>query len=366
MNVGFVIAASLLALGGVGAAVVVATADDGCGGTLRTYYVAAEPVMWDYAPSGYDQVTGGPFDQQALTFMAPGDGRIGRAYHKAMYMAYTDGTFTTPVERRASEAHMGILGPAIRGEVGDTIRVVFLNRATFPASMHAHGVDYADVDEGAWYAGRPAGVMPGEQATYTWTVPESAGPSAGGSRAWLYHSHVMEMEEVNAGLVGPLVIAGCGQADTEARPTDVDREVFAYYSVMNENHSPLLEQNIKAFLRPSDEDGLDRRDAGFMESNRMHAINGYMYGNMPEPVFREGDRVRWYLLSLGSEMDLHTAHWHGNKVDAGTSTDVVELLPASMRTVDMKAGVPGRWLFHCHVDDHMMSGMVALYQIRPQ
>ena len=31
--------------------------------TTRRYYVAAEEVVWDYAPSGKDEISGQPFDE---------------------------------------------------------------------------------------------------------------------------------------------------------------------------------------------------------------------------------------------------------------------------------------------------------------
>ncbi len=42
--------------------------------------------------------------------------------------------------------------------------------------------------------------------TYTWLVPERAGPGPGdlSSVVWLYHSHVNEQKEVDAGLVGAI------------------------------------------------------------------------------------------------------------------------------------------------------------------
>jgi hypothetical protein len=74
--------------------------------------------------------------------------------------------------------------------------------------------------------------------------------------------------------------------------------------------------------------------------------------------------VRWYLLAMGNEIDLHTPHWHGETVtEGGLHTDVVELLPGSMKTVDMIADNPGTWMFHCHVEDHMEAGMMAVYTI---
>jgi hephaestin len=34
-----------------------------------------------------------------------------------------------------------------------------------------------------------------------------------------------------------------------------------------------------------------------------------------------------------------------------------------MKVADMVPDDPGTWLFHCHVEDHMMAGMAALYQV---
>jgi|GEM_PF-6008001 len=34
--------------------------------------------------------------------------------------------------------------------------------------------------------------------------------------------------------------------------------------------------------------------------------DGYVFGNMPMPVLTEGTMVRWYMMSLGTEVDLHT------------------------------------------------------------
>ena len=61
----------------------------------------------------------------------------GRNLTKARYVEYTDATFTT---KKPAAAHMGILGPVIRAQVGERIRVVFKNKARFPFSMHPHGV----------------------------------------------------------------------------------------------------------------------------------------------------------------------------------------------------------------------------------
>jgi len=87
-------------------------------------------------------------------------------------------------------------------------------------------------------------------------------------------------------------------------------------------------------------------------------------------VMKNGEKVRWHLLGMGNEVDQHSPHFHGKtvKVGAGSaerSTDVIELLPASMVTADMNADNPGEWMFHCHVADHIDAGMLTTYQILP-
>ncbi len=83
-------------------------------------------------------------------------------------------------------------------------------------------------------------------------------------------------------------------------------------------------------------------------------------------VMKQGDRVRWYAVTIGDGINFHTPHWHGNTVVVNKQrTDVIALSPAQMVTADMVPDDSGIWLFHCHVADHMDAGMSALYQVLP-
>ncbi len=76
--------------------------------------------------------------------------------------------------------------------------------------------------------------------------------------------------------------------------------------------------------------------------------------------------MRWYLLSMGNEKDIHTLPWHGKTLRSGArNTDVIELFTGSMATADMVADNPGTWLMHCHVADHLNAGMFGTYTINP-
>lgn len=347
----------------------------------RVYYIAADEVLWDYAPSyPSNPITRAPFGKEAMVFLRHAKGRIGRRYLKAVYREYADESFSTVKPRRDAERHLGILGPIIRAEVGDEITVHFRNNTRMPVGIHPHGVFYDKESEGAHYAEVPAGsdpsstkpetretgaqVRPGGNYLYHWRVPERAGPgpSDPDSVVWLYHSHDHESAGIYAGLVGAIIVTRAGHALSDGRPKDVDREFVTLFMIFDENMSPYLDANIRRFT-PGVK-AATRKDEGFVESNKMHSINGYLFGNLVGLDMRRGERVRWYLIGLGNEADIHTAHWHGNTgISRGSRTDTVSLFPATTEIVEMRPDDVGTWLFHCHVADHMAGGMMTRYVV---
>jgi FtsP/CotA-like multicopper oxidase with cupredoxin domain len=360
----------------VAAAVVVAITRPGitsaADGKTRTYYIAADQVDWDYAPGGKN-VLGSHFDADAGTFLDGGDDRIGRVDRKSVYREYTDDTFSTLKPRPPQWEHLGLLGPPIHAVVGDTVKIVFKNNTPYPATMHAHGLFYDKASEGAEYEDGTSGddkaddaVPEGGTHTYTWEVPERAGPAAmdGSSMLWSYHSHTDEIADTNGGLIGPLIVTKKGMANEDGTPKDVDREVVALFNIYDENLSPWLDWNIEHHAGKPD--SVDKENEDFVESNLKHSINGYLFGTMPGLDFKKGQRVRWYVMGAGTETGLHTPHWHGNTVvSMGMRMDMMDILPMSMKTADMVPDAPGQWLFHCHVNDHIAGGMSALYRVTP-
>lgn len=340
------------------------------GGQVRTYYIAAEEVEWNYAPR--TNLLQEPFCGDLDSIIRNPAGRIGSTYKKAIYREYTDSTFTKLAQRPPAWQHLGMLGPLIRAQVGDHIQVVFRNLTHLPVSIHPHGVFYTKANEGSGYNDdtalnlkRDDVVHAGKSYTYEWSVPESAGPGPNdpSSIPWLYHSHVHASKDSNAGLIGAILVTARGKAKPDGTPVDVDREFVTLFNIYDENMSWFFSENVRTYLGTNYV--VDRNDLLFQESNKKHAINGYLFGNMPMMTMKKGQRVRWYLLAMGSEMDLHTAHWHGNTVlFRGHRTDVIELLPASMKVADMVPENPGIWMFQCHVNDHMAEGMNARYQVQ--
>jgi hypothetical protein len=53
-------------------------------GKTRTYYVAADEVNWDYAPTGRDEAMGHPFDALQKGYTESGPHQIGRVYRTTL------------------------------------------------------------------------------------------------------------------------------------------------------------------------------------------------------------------------------------------------------------------------------------------
>lgn len=352
-------------------------------GRVRIYYIAADEVDWTYEPSRGDQaITGRPDDfasnPATRGILDPNQS----TYKKAVFREYTDSTFRELKARPDAWAHLGILGPLLRAEVGDTIQVVFRNNATRPYSLHPHGLLYRKDAEGFAYVDGTSGadraddsIPPGGTHTYTWPVPERAGPAEGeGSSAfWVYHSHVDEGRDINAGLIGPIIITRRGMARPDGTPTDVDREFVIDFGYFDEPLSWYWDANVtRIYGDPKKyEGGSDRvADVVVHEWHHLPAINGFLEGNGPMMTMRQGERVRWYVFSNPNEehtWDIHTVHWHGQTAVVNHQrTDMIMLTPMMSAVADMRPDNPGVWLLHCHMPGHFRGGMYTRFTVRPR
>jgi len=340
---------------------------------VRVYYIAADEVPWDYVPGGVDSIGGEPF--KSIGFFKTGPKPVPSSYVKVLYREYTDTTFKTLKPRSPQWQHLGFLGPAIHGVVGDTIKVYFRNNGHQPYSVHPHGVFYNKDSEGAVYSDGTSGadkaddgVPAGGTHLYVWPVPERAGPAEHdpSSVIWMYHSHHDEVKDVNSGLMGPMIITARGKAKPDGSPSDVDREFVASFMQVHEEDSWLAMQNIGAEKFKSVTPPPPGMSQNFYPYFVKFTINGFTHGTLPTSALtmRKGERVRWYLFSSTNDFDAHAPHWHGNTVVINhMRSDVASLNPMEMVIADMVPDNPGTWLFHCHISFHNTEGMQARYVV---
>jgi len=337
----------------------------------RVYYIGCTEVEWDYAPSGKNLVSGETIVEgmeEAIWLLGNGEDRIGRKYLKGLYREYTDDCFDELKPRCADDLHLGALGPNIRGLTDEVIKVYYKNLCRFPNSLHVHGLQYDKLSEGApYHDGSTDGdiVQPGDGWVYVYHVRDSQVDDDVSSQMWLYHSHVDEVRDIYTGLFGAIIITRQGEEidDDNLRPKDVDREFTTFMVLYDENESLLVDANYDKYLGGTPPDAV-LEDEDFIESNLMHAINGYLFGNLDTLTCTRGEKVRWYTASFGNEGDgPHSPHWHGNiAYDAQDhNTDTVVLIPGTTKDVTMTIDSPGKWLYHCHVHDHIQAGMITTY-----
>ncbi|KAJ7997531.1 hypothetical protein DPEC_G00229980 [Dallia pectoralis] len=337
-------------------------------GTVRKYYLAAETVTWDYAPTGVDTHTNLSLtlpESSSEVFFGTVDGRLGGVYLKGVYRGYTDDTFTTRQPITPETQHLGIMGPVLRAELGDILEVVFLNRADRNYSIQPHGLHFDERYQGTSYqdgVDKPgSAVAPGSRFTYTWQVLEGPSPSDPPCIAYLYYSGSAPVEDTNSGLSGPLMVCRQGALGVNGKQREVDKEFFLLFSVMDENLSWYLQSNIELYgtneSMPENEE--------FVESNKMHAVNGFMYGNLGGLELCSGERVVWYTFGLGTEVDIHGVYWEGNTFQRyGMTRDTLSLFPHTAATVSMLPHTPGIFEVSCRVTDHYSGGMRQQYSVK--
>ncbi|NXO67034.1 HPHL1 protein, partial [Phainopepla nitens] len=142
----------------------------------------------------------------------------------------------------------------------------------------------------------------------------------------------------------------------------IDREFYLLFSIFDENDSWYLNKNIEAFT--GDPSKVDANDPDFIESNKMHAVNGYLYGNLPGLTMCKNDKISWHLIGLGSHYDMHGVHFQGNTIDLrGTTRDGLALFPHLSGTALMQPDRVGTFKVVCRTFDHFVGGMKHLYEV---
>lgn len=327
-----------------------------------THYIAADEVEWDYTPLGRDGCSGEEFGDAEMVFTAQGSFKPGSRYVKAVYREYQDSSFKTLVER-GDTSFAGVVGPLMHFEAGEMIRIVFRNRLSFDCNMHFVGLHLISSS-----LGTPA-VPPQRQTTYLLRVPSESAPSSRdlSSVPYVYFSSVDSIAHTAAGLTGIVAVTERGKLKKPSRlPEGTSRTIPLLFNIFRENESPLLMRSMIKYAQVPNKLTAKQleelmEDEDWLESNTMHSMNGYMYGNSPLLTGKQNSTIRFYVFGFGSESSMHSPVWSGQYVHArtlrGTSAMGVQILPFNAESVDVVLTTAGKWPVYCHVADHVLGGM---------
>lgn len=244
-----------------------------------------------------------------------------------------------------------IPGPAIVITEGDKVEVTLqhgITTSSDPVSIHVHGVHFKIDSDGTTkalngYADEAA--FPDQPYTYRW----DAAPGTAGT--WPYHDHTFNDPMVGAedkGLFGTLIVnprSGKTRALIDGQVTDVN--------VSDIKRDFILWMHETTFWG--------------MEVN--HILDGKEIPLWTNPTVgaKLGETVRFHVLGMGTAF--HTFHLHGHRwLSPGTThvLDTVNIGPIVRESFVLKAGEgvgTGDWHYHCHVVQHMQSGMMGSFLV---
>ncbi|XP_027753564.1 coagulation factor V [Empidonax traillii] len=324
------------------------------------YFIAAEEVTWDYAPT-IPATLDRHYKTQHLDNFS---NLIGKRYKKAIFRQYTDATFTKRLENpRPKET--GILGPVIRAQINDKVKIVFKNKASRPYSIYFHGVTLSKSAEGADYpldhtsnGTQSRGVEPGKTYTYEWKISKTDQPTAQDAQCItrLYHSAVNIERDIASGLIGPLLICKSEALTQKGVQKKADGEQQAMFAVFDENKSWYLEDNIKEYC--SNPASVKRDDPKFYNSNVMHTINGYVSDSSEILGFCQDTVVQWHFSSVGTHDEIVSVRLSGHSfLHRGKYEDTLNLFPMSGESVTVEMDNGGTWLLASWGTPEMTYGM---------
>ncbi|XP_056395153.1 coagulation factor VIII [Hyla sarda] len=327
-------------------------------GQLRTYFIAAVEVMWDYGAGN------SPYFMKEKQRNSHGFQR----YKKVVFREYLDSTFKEPALRGERDAYLGLLGPCIRAEVNDEIIVQFKNMASRPYSF------YSNVLAVPW---RDENVPPQESRTYTGKVSSQFGPTDAEEecRTWFYTSNADPYKDFHSGLFGPMLIC---------RPKVLKRSKVLQLSMqdfslvfmdINENESWYFKENWQKYCPLTCTSkcpavcSMENASNDSRHKHTFHAINGYVGDTTPGLVLSLHRKVRWHLLSIGRK-EIIAIQFHGNILTQRSHKDhpinIVNLYPGVGVTMEMEAHTTGLWHIESEAvyEDYKMKALYLVYDPR--
>lgn len=309
-------------------------------------YIAADNVMVNSFRPFVDQLTSGkPATQgkgaQDLEPTIAADG----AKEWTITAAITDWEVEPGKVVKAWTFNGTVPGPTLRGEVGDRIRVKFINKLPEGLDIHMHGMILPNLMDGVSPVTQ-ALIQPGQSGIYEYTVTEPG--------VAMYHPHAHGANSIPNGMWGNMIFSPAGGGGSSDWLIPRGKTISGV--------------TVPADVQPVIDQQMVLNDAGVIGLS----LNGKSFPGTAPYAMNTGD---WALMHYYSEgLVIHTMHLHqfpqlviardGIPLDAPYWADTLNIGPGERWTVLFQANKPGAWVWHCHVLTHAetetrMIGMVT-------
>ncbi len=244
-----------------------------------------------------------------------------------------------------------IPGPAVVMTEGDVAEITLqhdIDGSNDPVSVHVHGVHYEIESDGTVKAMNKAVdsvALPGKPYTYKWTAAK------GTAGTWPYHDHTFGNPMIGAedkGLFGAVIV----------NPANKKVNAMIDGDIVNVSTDDIDREFV-----------LWMHETTFWGQEITNSLDGKQTPLWTNPTVgaRLGEKVRFHIIGMGTAF--HTFHLHGHRWLAPGTTNVIDTAnigPIYRHTFLLKAGEgvgAGYWHYHCHVVQHMQSGMMGSFLV---
>ncbi|KAG9478089.1 hypothetical protein GDO78_013212 [Eleutherodactylus coqui] len=246
---------------------------------------------------------------------------------------------------------VGLLGPTIRVETFDNVIIYFKNLASIPYSLHGIGVSYGKRSEGAGYSDGTGilekgddEVLPGQECTYIWKIPENYGPAESDPICITsaYYSHSNSSYDINSGLLGAILICKPGSLTADGYQHGVQEKIIAL-AVFDEGRSHYAHDvNIEP----------------------LHTINGHMNGSIPDQKICHKKPTHFHVIGFGTHFEVHSISLERHSfVIRDHRVPVLSVTAFSFLTAIVHPGEKGVYKLSCQTWTHPGGKMTSLIRV---
>jgi FtsP/CotA-like multicopper oxidase with cupredoxin domain len=250
-----------------------------------------------------------------------------------------------------------IPGPTMRVTEGDIVKINLVNSIenNHSHSLHLHSIHPSDMDG---IEGQGGTIAPGQNYTYTFVAqPHGVYP---------YHCHVTPIDQhINKGLYGVFII------DPKVPRPFMNEMVM----LMNGYDLDYEKEGVGPNRIPTPEEVIeDYMPQAFEHVNEVYTVNGKAFDYANHPILLQ-DHVpyRVYLVNM-VEFDLvNNFHLHANMFKyypSGTSVtpafvnDIVALTQGDRGILEFRYDLPGKYMFHAHINEFSDLGWMGFFDVR--
>jgi manganese oxidase len=222
-------------------------------------------------------------------------------------------------------------GPTIEVTQGDRVRIIVRNELPEPTTVHWHGIEVPNDQDGAGGVTQFP-IPPGREGVYEFTMHQAG--------TYLYHSGFNVTKQDTYGLAGMFV----------SHPKEPEERIDRDFAI-------LLQQFA---IKP----GNESPDLASMDA-KWNTMNGHVAPNIPVLRVRQGERVRirfGNLSLMNHPIHIHGYTWEVVGTEGGPIPKsarwpgaTVDIAPGQTRDVEFVAWNPGIWRLHCHKLHHIIN-----------